>query len=184
MKIYTRTGDTGETALFGGMRVPKDSPRIRAYGNVDELNAVIGMAVSSSDDTKLIDVLRQLQNELFMVGADLATPYGVKNSKTVRVNESHITRVEREIDHHEQELNPLKSFILPGGATCASALHLARTVCRRAERVTFELSKVEDINKQVIIYLNRLSDLLFVLARVANARSGKKDIPWRPDKNE
>ncbi len=182
MKIYTRTGDKGETSLFGGKRVPKDSPRIQAYGIVDELNAVIGMAVSLSDYARLIDVLQLLQNELFMVGADLATPHDVHESKTVRVKQLHITRLEREIDTHEQELKPLKYFILPGGTSCASALHLARTVCRRAERVIFELSKIEDINNHVIIYINRLSDLLFVLARVANARSGKKDIPWHPDK--
>ncbi len=184
MKIYTRTGDKGETSLFGGKRVPKDSPRIHAYGSVDELNAVIGMAVSLSDDAKLIDVLRQLQNELFVVGADLATPGDIQKPNTVRVEHSHINRLEREIDIHEQELEPLKYFILPGGTTCASVLHFARTVCRRAERETYELLKVEDINNLVCIYLNRLSDLLFVLARVTNRRSGREDIPWHPREEE
>ncbi len=182
MKIYTRTGDEGETSLFGGKRVPKDSLRIRAYGTVDELNAVIGMAIASSDNEKLIAVLQRLQGELFMVGADLATPHGVKETKTVRVQRLHITRLEQEIDLHEEELEPLKYFILPGGAPDAAALHFARTVCRRAERTTFELSRQEDINNLVIVYLNRLSDLLFVLARIANKRSGRREIPWQPDR--
>lgn len=184
MKIYTRTGDEGETSLFGGERVPKDSSRIRAYGTVDELNAVLGVAIASSDNEKLAGVLRQLQNELFMVGADLATPIGIQEGKTVRVKDSHIRRLEQEIDLHEEELEPLKFFILPGGTPCAAALHLARTVCRRAERETFELSRKEEINDRVIVYLNRLSDLLFVLARIANVRSGKNDIPWHPERSE
>jgi cob(I)alamin adenosyltransferase len=182
MKIYTRTGDTGETSLFGGQRVPKDSPRIRAYGTVDELNAALGSAIASADNEDLIGVLEQVQKELFMVGADLATPLGVQERKTVRVTEYHSTRLEGEIDRHERELEPLKYFILPGGTPASAALHLARTVCRRAERETFELSRNEEINTHVMIYLNRLSDLLFVLARVANARAGRKDKPWYPER--
>jgi cob(I)alamin adenosyltransferase len=183
MKIYTRTGDKGETSLFGGKRVMKDSLRIRAYGTVDELNAMLGVANTSTDNEQLIQVVLTLQKELFMVGADLATPLGVREEKTVRVKEQHIARLEQEIDRHEEELEPLRYFILPGGTPCAAALHVARTICRRAERETFELSKQEQINTHVLVYLNRLSDLLFVLARVANARFGQKDIPWHPERS-
>jgi len=183
MKIYTRTGDKGETSLFGGKRVAKDSPRIRAYGTVDELNAVLGIAHSNCTDESLRGTLQQLQNELFLVGADLATPFSVKESKTVRVSESHIKRLEQEIDRHDEALEPLANFILPGGTLCASTLHFARTVCRRAEREIYQLSQLEQINEHVIVYLNRLSDLLFVLARFANARSGRKDIPWHPERD-
>lgn len=183
MKIYTRTGDKGETSLFGGKRVMKDSLRIRAYGTVDELNAMLGVAAASTGNEQLIQVIRTVQVELFMVGADLATPTGVKEDKTVRVKERHISGLEQEIDRHEEELEPLRYFILPGGTPGAAALHVARTICRRAERDTFELSKHENINMLVIVYLNRLSDLLFVLARVANARFGEKDIPWYPERS-
>ncbi len=184
MKIYTRTGDKGETSLFGGRRVMKDSLRIRAYGTVDELNAMLGVAAASTGNEQLIQVIRTLQEELFMVGADLATPTGVKEAKTVRVKERHISGLEREIDRHEEELEPLRYFILPGGTPGAAALHVARTICRRAERDTFELSKHEEINTLVIVYLNRLSDLLFVLARIANVRYGEKDVPWHPERSD
>ncbi len=183
MKIYTRTGDEGETSLFGGKRVLKSSLRIHAYGTVDELNAIIGVAIASSDNEPLIAVLQQLQKELFIVGADLATPLGVLEAKTVRIKQADSERLEQEIDLHEKELEPLQYFILPGGTHCAASLHLARTVCRRAERETFELSKQEEVNKYVLPYLNRLSDLLFVLARVANVRAGQSDVPWHPDKS-
>lgn len=182
MKIYTRTGDKGETSVFGGKRVPKDSLRITAYGTVDELNAVIGIAAGTSGNNSLNTVLQRLQNELFILGADLASPYGVKEEKTARVRQSHITGLEEEIDLHEEELEPLRSFILPGGVPEAAILHFARTVCRRAERIAFELSKHEEINKLVLPYLNRLSDLLFVLARIANKRSGRSEIPWQPER--
>ena len=182
MKIYTRTGDEGETSLFGGKRVAKNSLRIQAYGTVDELNAVIGVAVASTADEKLAVVLHQIQKDLFTVGADLATPIGVKDSKSLRIQQTDIARLEREIDLHEEELEPLKYFILPGGTICAASLHHAHTVCRRAERDSFVLSGHEEINKHVLVYLNRLSDLLFVLARVANVRAGKSDVPWNPEK--
>lgn len=183
MKIYTRTGDGGETSLFGGKRVGKDNPRIDAYGTVDELNACIGMAMASCADPSLVAVLESIQKHLFIVGADLATPLGTHEKKTVRVDKPLIDLLEREIDKHDEELDPLKYFILPGGNQCAATLHFCRTVCRRAERSVFALSKIEPINKNVLIYLNRLSDFLFVIARCANARAGTKEIPWLPDKS-
>jgi cob(I)alamin adenosyltransferase len=182
MKIYTRTGDGGETSLFGGQRVRKTTARIRAYGTVDELNASLGVAIASGEPDELAETLRQLQQELFMVGADLATPSGTKESRTVRVSDEHIRRLESEIDRHDETLEPLKNFILPGGTERAAALHLARTICRRAEREIIELAEQEKINERVIVYLNRFSDLLFVLARTANARAGENDIPWRPER--
>jgi cob(I)alamin adenosyltransferase len=182
MKIYTRTGDGGETSLFGGQRVKKNASRIRAYGTVDELNASLGVAIASAEPDELAETLRQLQQELFTVGADLATPSGTKESRTVRVSDEHIRRLESEIDRHDETLEPLKNFILPGGTERAAALHLARTICRRAEREIIELAEQEKINERVIVYLNRFSDLLFVLARTANARAGENDIPWRPER--
>jgi cob(I)alamin adenosyltransferase len=183
MKIYTRTGDGGETSLFGGERVKKTVARIRAYGTVDELNASLGVAIASAEPDELTVTLRQLQQELFMVGADLATPSGTKENRTVRVAEEHVLRLEKEIDRHDETLEPLKNFILPGGTERAALLHLARTICRRAERETIGLAEKEKINERVIVYLNRLSDLLFVLARIANARAGENDIPWHPQRD-
>ncbi len=179
MKIYTKTGDKGETALFGGNRVSKDTPRIEAYGTVDELNTIVGTA-RSFNDNKLIDlILGEIQNQLFVLGADLATPPDVKSPAARRITAKDCTSLEGMIDDFESKLGALNSFILPGGAKAASFLHVARTVCRRAERLVVALKKSEEISDEVIIFLNRLSDLLFMLARYANKVSGIKDVPWK-----
>jgi cob(I)alamin adenosyltransferase len=176
MKIYTRTGDEGETGLWGGVRVPKDAPRVQAYGTVDECNAAIGVARAMGVDAELDTLLAQVQNDLFVVGADLATPGEATNIP--RIGADAIQVLERAIDDLEAQLAPLRQFILPGGAPSAAYLHLARTVCRRAERRVVALSRSEPVNPQVIVYLNRLSDLLFVAARHANASAGVPDVPW------
>ncbi len=177
MKIYTKTGDTGQTGLFGGGRVSKDSLRVHAYGSVDELNAVLGVARAIGMNATLDTLLARIQNELFVLGADLATP-GAANY-IPRVDSDYVTRLEQEIDQFEAELEPLKQFILPGGTPEAAQLHLARTVCRRAERQVVSLQATEEaLNSITLLYLNRLSDWLFVLARLANARSGVADVPW------
>ncbi|HEV2972314.1 MAG TPA: cob(I)yrinic acid a,c-diamide adenosyltransferase [Pirellulales bacterium] len=179
MKIYTKTGDNGETGLFGGPRVRKDSPRIEAYGTVDELNALIGLARSESLPGKIDELLARIQSELFDVGAELATP-DPKRHGTSLVGPAHVAALESAIDRIEALLKPLKQFILPGGTRAAAALHVARTVCRRAERGVVTLSRAPDetISPDLIVYLNRLSDLLFVLARAANAAAGQVDVPW------
>jgi cob(I)alamin adenosyltransferase len=176
MKIYTKTGDAGETGLWGGLRVPKDSLRVHAYGTVDECNAAIGLARSAPLDAALDALLAEVQSQLFVVGADLATPGEARNIP--RVGEAEVTFLERSIDELEAGLEPLKQFILPGGTPAAAHLHLARTVCRRAERWVVSLAREEPANPQVGIYLNRLSDFLFVAARAANARAGAADVPW------
>jgi cob(I)alamin adenosyltransferase len=182
MKIYTRTGDDGTTGLFGGQRVEKDSPRVQAYGEVDETNAAVGVARAAlQDDDPLQERFDLIQSELFIVGADLATPLieGKASSSYVpRLEASQWQRMEQWIDEAEQELEPLKTFILPGGTPAAAALHLARTICRRAERRVVTLSHSDAISPDISIYLNRLSDLLFTWARLVNARAGVKDIPW------
>lgn len=178
MKIYTKTGDTGETGLFGGERVPKDAFRIEAYGSVDELNSVLGVISSLNPRTAIAETVTMLQNQLFEVGADLATPGEQKSSAIPRVTDSHAIELEKLIDRFEKELTPLKSFILPGGSVIAAHLHLARTVCRRAERSVVRLSRNEKIGTAVIVYLNRLSDLLFVMARYANAVEGHAETQW------
>lgn len=180
MKIYTKTGDKGETGLFGGPRVRKDHPRIDAYGTVDELNSVLGLARAAGTDSEIDRLLAQMQNELFSVGAELAAPN--PDQKGLRViAQQHIESLEQAIDHFETELPPLKQFILPAGTPAAAALHLARTVCRRAERcvVALDLLPGETVSPELIIYLNRVSDLLFVLARVANHRAGEADVVWK-----
>lgn len=181
MKIYTKTGDNGETSLFGGKRVWKDDLRIAAYGTVDELNAVIGIALTEIDDKELCSLLLSLQNELFVLGSDLATPLDKGNKGFVipRIEKENYQRLELLIDKYEAKLPELKNFILPGGSKGAANLHLARTVCRRAEREVVSLSKNEEINSEVEIYLNRLSDLLFVLARYQNFITGTADINWQ-----
>jgi cob(I)alamin adenosyltransferase len=179
LKIYTKTGDKGETALFGGKRVPKDDPRIQAYGTVDELNSVIGMARSFNENKILDLVLSEIQNQLFVLGADLATPSDVKSPATKRIVVRDYTTLEGIIDDFEGKMAPLNSFILPGGAKAASFLHNARTVCRRAERLVFALRKKDEASEEALIFLNRLSDLLFVLARYVNKIAGVKDIPWK-----
>jgi cob(I)alamin adenosyltransferase len=177
MKIYTRTGDQGMTGLWGGLRVRKDALRVDVYGTVDECNAAIGTARAAAADRELDDTLAHLQNLLFVLGADLATPGEATNIP--RVNADDIAALEQLIDRHEVELTPLRQFILPGGTMAAAQLHLARTICRRAERLAVALDASEPLGPAVVIVLNRLSDLLFVLARVANARAGSADVPWQ-----
>jgi cob(I)alamin adenosyltransferase len=181
MKIYTKTGDNGETSLFGGRRVWKDDLRITAYGSVDELNALLGAAVIEINNQELIEIIKSIQDELFTIGADLATPFDKENKRSVipRVDASFSRKLEMLIDRFDSQLPDLKNFILPGGSRGSSFLHLARTVCRRAEREIVALSKNEEINSEVEIYLNRLSDLLFVAARFENKSSGVDDIPWQ-----
>lgn len=179
MKIYTRRGDTGETGLIGGQRVRKHAPRIEAYGTVDELNALLGVARSLGAPSRIDQVLDHVQNELFVVGAQLANPAPPGTHANV-VDERAILRLEEMIDLFESELEPLKQFILPGGTPLAAQLHLARTVCRRGERRVVELASDpgEQVSAQMLVYLNRLSDLLFVLARLSNACGGVGDAKW------
>lgn len=184
-KIYTKTGDRGDTGLGDGTRVPKHDLRIAAYGTVDELNAVLGLALTSGLSEELAALLRTIQHDLFDVGADLCVPQrDAPTRRTVlRVTEAYVTRLEQAIDAFNTRLTPLRSFVLPGGTPPAAWLHLARTVCRRAERETVALGQRDPINAQAIIYLNRLSDLLFVMARVAND-DGRGDILWEPGKTQ
>lgn len=181
MRIYTRTGDTGQTALFGGGRVGKDHPRVEAYGDVDELNAAIGLARNIEAMARIDDVLAPIQRDLFAIGALLATPDLEKMREHIqkaRVDDSRIAELEGAIDACDDELEPLRSFILPGGTAKGAALHVARTVCRRAERRVVTLAGDVELPAVVVTYLNRLSDLLFSLARVANARGGASEVKW------
>lgn len=181
LKIYTKTGDDGQTALFGGGRVEKDHPRVEAYGEVDELNACLGMARSVELMPRIDEVLVPVQRDLFSIGALLATPDHDKMREQLqkaRIDEERIAELERAIDDCEQELEPLRSFILPGGTPKSSALHVARTVCRRAERRVVALQREAGLPELVVIYLNRLSDLLFMLARLANKRAGAGEVTW------
>lgn len=180
MKIYTKTGDTGETGLYGGTRVSKDARRVEACGTVDELNACIGFVKSHIQDEKIEAILHRIQNELFDIGADLATLDVHPRSANLRTPRILITELESEIDRFDAELPALKNFILPGGSAAGAAIHVARTVARRAERRVVSLSKKERVNPEVLIYLNRLSDLLFVLARVVNQRLGESEPLWEP----
>jgi cob(I)alamin adenosyltransferase len=177
MKIYTRTGDEGQTGLWGGERVAKNAPRVEAYGTVDECNAALGVARAAGLDAGLDVLVEKLQNLLFVVGADLATPGEARNIP--RITAAEVTLLEETIDTLEAELDPLRQFILPGGSVAAAHLHLARTICRRAERLVVAVSQHEPVNPQAAVFLNRLSDLLFVAARVANARAGVADVPWQ-----
>jgi cob(I)alamin adenosyltransferase len=177
MKIYTKTGDAGETGLWGGQRVSKDALRVHAYGTADECNAAIGVARAAGLDAGLDAILNQVQAQLFVVGADLATP-GEGGASIPRVGAEEIGFLEAQIDALEAELEPLKQFILPGGTAAAASLHLARTICRRAERWSVSLAHEEAISADVLMYLNRLSDFLFVAARAANARAATPDVPW------
>lgn len=182
MKIYTRTGDKGATGLFGGDRVSKDNLRIEAYGTVDETNSVIGMAravLPEKDHAVIQAMLHRIQSELFVLGADLATPLTAK-VQVPRIEDAHVLTLENEIDQLESDLPPLKHFILPGGSQAASAIHLARTVCRRAERRTVSLQHEEALNEQAAVYLNRLSDLLFVMTRWLNNKAGVSEEAWKP----
>jgi cob(I)alamin adenosyltransferase len=181
MKIYTRTGDKGDTGLFGGGRVSKDHPRVEAYGEIDELNAFLGAARSIEIMPRIDEILVPIQRDLFSLGALLATPHPEKVEQQLqkaRLDEARIAELERAIDEGEAELDPLEAFIVPGGTPKASALHIARTVCRRAERRVIALASDVDVPPIVIRYLNRLSDLLFVLSRVANRRAGAGEVTW------
>ncbi len=179
MKIYTRTGDAGSTGLFGGPRVSKDDDRIEAYGTVDELNAALGAARSAKVSANIDCQLDQIQHELFSIGAELATPDPDQHGLRL-IGSSHIARLEQWIDEHEAVLEPLKHFILPAGCPASTHLHLARGVCRRAERrvVTLVRHHEANISEELMIYLNRLSDLLFVLSRVANHEAGVSETQW------
>lgn len=180
-KLYTRTGDTGETALFGGGRVPKDHPRVEAYGAVDELNSTLGVAVTFLPQRRLLTLLQGVQNELFNIGSELASESG-KKAEAGRLfvdPEAKIGRLERLIDEYDAKVEPLRTFVLPSGSRAGALLHLCRTVCRRAERAVVTLSREEAVNPELMRYLNRLSDLLFVLARYANKAARKPETPWR-----
>jgi cob(I)alamin adenosyltransferase len=181
-KIYTKTGDKGDTGLFGGGRVPKYSLRIEAYGTVDELNSFIGLASTEVKDTDVEALLEKIQSELFTVGSNLAAPDIEKDKSRIipKVTEEFIKDTENAIDKFEEKLEPLKNFILPGGSKGAALLHVCRTICRRAERKVVELKSKEIVNDNIVIFLNRLSDLFFVLARHENKISGISDVKWKP----
>jgi cob(I)alamin adenosyltransferase len=181
MKIYTKTGDAGTTGLFGGGRVGKDHPRVEAYGDVDELNAALGVARAADAMPRVDEVLVPIQRDLFAIGALLATPDREKmrqHLEKARVDDERVAQLERAIDEADRELEPLRSFVLPGGTAKAAALHVARTVCRRAERRVVRLQADDEIPQVVVVYLNRLSDLLFTLARLANRRAGAGEVTW------
>lgn len=182
MKIYTRTGDEGETSLFAGGRVSKSATRLHVYGTVDELNAILGLAVAAGLAPRLSEAVLRVQAELFVVGSDLATPLGADAKWIVRVEADLVTVLEREIDRWQETLPPLRNFILPGGTLGCAFLHQARTVCRRAERWLVELHQAEQVNAHALQYLNRLSDWLFVAARVANADAGIADRTWKSER--
>ena len=179
MKIYTKFGDTGETALYGGTRVGKDAPRIEAIGTVDELNAYIGYAQTLVEDTDLSDLMAQIQNHLFAVGADLATPATHTKATEFRIPADFTTAMETAIDTLSEELPPLTNFILPGGCAAGAILHIARVVCRRSERCVVQLANETEVNPEIIRSLNRLSDLLFVLARTVNCRAQAPEPIWK-----
>ena len=181
MKIYTKTGDRGETSLFGGMRIPKDSLRIDAYGTVDELNSLIGLCRSLSITKEVDVILEQVQNDLFTLGADLATPHDAGRKTFRRIGEAEIRRLEHHIDGIEPTLEPLKSFVLPGGNQASATLHVARTVCRRAERLVVRLGREEQLGDPPRVFLNRLSDLLFVMARWLNLIGKTPETRWNPE---
>jgi cob(I)alamin adenosyltransferase len=182
LKIYTKTGDQGTTGLFGGGRVSKSAPRITAYGEVDELNAVLGIVRAETAHEPIRISITEIQGHLFTLGAQLASPKA--DPKIERMTSRHVELLERQIDVITQTLAPLKNFILPGGTRTSAFLHLARTVCRRAERATVSLTAIpgETVDQWVLIYLNRLSDFLFTLARLANQLEKTEDIPWTPGK--
>lgn len=180
-RIYTRTGDDGSTGLGGNLRVAKDHPRVTALGDIDETSAAIGLVLAVPGvPTEVASLLAGVQHDLFDFGADLAYPLDAEGDK-LRIRESHIIRLEALLDQYNAELAPLKEFILPGGSPAAAACHLARTICRRAERSTITLAHGQALNPLLIMYLNRLSDLLFVLARILNEQ-GRSDVLWQPDR--
>ena len=180
MRIYTKTGDGGETALFGGTRVPKDHRRVTAYGEVDELNSVIGAALATPPDLESA-LLSEVQRDLFAIGGQLASPDPKKVAKALAkavIPEDRVPAMEATIDRADRELEPLKEFVLPAGTPKAAAFHVARTVCRRAERAVVALNREHPVQPVILVYLNRLSDLLFTLARLANRKAGVADRTW------
>ncbi len=186
-RVYTRTGDKGETGLVGGKRVPKDSQRIEAYGTIDELNSIVGLARTFNDEKinvseahRFLDViLRQIQDELFDLGSELATPPDFFQEGMYRVGEREVKKIEQLIDECQKELEPLKSFVLPGGGKIGAYLHQCRTVCRRAEREILRLSRVEELSEWPLKYVNRLSDLFFVLSRWISKQTGEGEYLWQ-----
>lgn len=186
-RVYTRAGDKGETRLVGGKRVPKDSPRIEAYGTIDELNSVVGLARAFNEEKlgqgeahRFLDsVLRQLQDELFDLGSELATPPDFFQEGMYRVGEREVKKLEQLMDECQKELEPLKSFVLPGGGRIGAYLHQCRTVCRRAEREILRLSRVEELSEWPLKYVNRLSDLFFVLSRWVSKQTGEAEYLWQ-----
>ena len=186
-RVYTRTGDKGETGLVGGKRVPKDSPRIEAYGTIDELNSIVGLArvfneekLNAGEAHRFLDsVLRQIEDELFDLGSELATPADFFKEGMYRVGEPEVKKLEQLMDQCQKELAPLKSFVLPGGGRIGAYLHQCRTVCRRAEREILRLSRVEELNEWSLKYVNRLSDLFFVLSRWISKRTGETEYLWQ-----
>ncbi len=181
MKIYTKKGDSGDTSLFGGQRVSKSAERIEAYGTVDELNSFVGLAASYELSKKGTEFLRKVQELLLVLGADLATPPSSK-TRIDRIAESDIEFLEDAIDEMEEDLESLKNFILPGGAQSGATLHVARTVCRRAERAAVACKKTDEISDETIKFLNRLSDFLFVIARYENKQAGVREETWKPER--
>lgn len=181
LKIYTRTGDAGETGLFGGGRVQKDHPRVAAYGDIDELNSLLGMVRATAPEEFYDKLFETIQRDLFAIGGHLATPDPARVLKALEKAElspDRVSEFERIMDAADEELAPLKAFILPGGSPKAAVLHLARTACRRAERSVVHLATKAEIPELFVVYINRLSDLLFMLARVANHRAGVEDVTW------
>lgn len=181
MTIYTKTGDAGETGLFGGGRVPKDHARVQAYGDVDELNSAIGVVRATAPGDFFDPLLEQIQRDLFALGGQLATPDPEKVRKALEkaeLSEARVTVFERVMDEADHELPPLRAFVLPAGTPKAAALHMARTICRRVERNVVTLSHEAEIPELFVVYLNRLSDLLFTLARLSNHRTGVGDVTW------
>lgn len=185
MKLYTRQGDEGQTGLYGGTRVSKDHVRVQAYGTVDELNSLLGLAAATCPFDELTNIIAIIQPRLFDLGADLCTPCHTQASANIgRIGSEHHEELERLIDGVCAPLPPMKHFILPGGCELAARLHMARTVCRRAERHIVTLAHTEPVGDAVIPYVNRLSDLLFAMARRANQLAGVDDVPWRPQKSQ
>jgi cob(I)alamin adenosyltransferase len=184
-RVYTRTGDDGGTALVGGKRVPKDSLRVVCYGDIDELNAALGLARSfnaraaaSVQRDRLEAIIQRLQNELFDLGSELATPPAAEYEGMYKVSSADVEALEKTVDELQEDLEPLKSFVLPGGGAVSGFLHLARTVCRRAERSILQLSREEEVGAPALAYVNRLSDLLFVLSRWAGKTAGETEYLW------
>jgi cob(I)alamin adenosyltransferase len=181
MKIYTRTGDSGETGLFGGGRVPKNHPRVAAYGDVDELSSALGVVRAAAGGAFFDDLLESIQRDLFSIGGHLATPDPTRVMKALEkatLSPARVSEFEQIMDRAEQELTPLRAFVLPAGTPVAAFLHLARTICRRAERSVVHLAHTDEVPELFVVYLNRLSDLLFTLARLANHRGGVGDVTW------